>query len=93
MPLKLIDVLHSNMTSVIFHQVSCESPWLYFSIFNNRVPLSLLFRIVYKFHRSNFYATYYGQTKRYFKARIRKHLGILLLLGKNIKADDDSTVK
>ena len=38
-------------------------------------------------------ATYQGKTKRHFKVKMCKHLGISGLNGKRVKGDDDSAIK
>ena len=49
--------------------------------------------IVYKFKYGGFNATYYGKTKRHFKVRMCKHLGVSALIVKRVEGDNDSAVK
>ena len=49
--------------------------------------------IVYKFQCGSCKATFHGKTKRHFKVRMCKHLGISALTGKRVIGDDDSTIK
>ena len=46
-----------------------------------------------KFQCGSCNATYYRKTKRHFKVRMCKHLGISALTGKRVKVDDDSAIK
>ena len=50
-------------------------------------------RIAYKFQCDGFNATYCDKIKRRFKIKICAHLGILALIGKRVKGDDDSAIK
>ena len=43
--------------------------------------------IVYKFKCGGCNASYYGKTKRHFKARMCEHLGVFSLTGKRVKGD------
>ena len=46
--------------------------------------------LCYKFQCSSCNATYYGQTKRYFKVRVSEHMGVSLRTGKSIKSIKNS---
>ena len=60
---------------------------------SNKIPSFLHSGIVYKFQCGGCNATYYCKTKRHFKVRMCKHLGISALTGKRVKGDDDSAIK
>ena len=64
-----------------------------FFTFKDKIPSLLRSGIVYKFLCGSCNATYYGKTKRHFKVRMCKHLGISALTGKRVKGDDDSAIK
>ena len=64
-----------------------------FFTFKDKIPSVLCSGIVYKFQCDSCNATYYGKTKRHFKVRMCKHLGISALTGKGVKVDDDSVIK
>ena len=49
--------------------------------------------LCYKFQCSSCNATYYGKTKRHFKVRVSKHMGVSAHTGKNIKATKNSAVR
>ena len=61
--------------------------------FKDKIPSFLPSGIVYKFQCDSCSATYYGKTKRHFKVRMCKHLGISVLTGKRVKGDDDLAIK
>ena len=64
-----------------------------FFTFKDKILSFLRSGIVYKFHCGSCNAAYYGKTKRHFKVRMCKHLGISALTGKRVKGDDDSAIK
>ena len=51
-----------------------QTKWLF--TFKDKIPSFLCSAIVYKFQCGDCNAIYYGKTKRYFKVRMCKHLGI-----------------
>ena len=64
-----------------------------FFTFKDKISTFLHSGIVYKFQCGGCNATYYCKTKRHFKVRMCKHLGISALTGKRVKGDDDSAIK
>ena len=64
-----------------------------FFVFKDKIPSVLRSDIVYKFYCGSCNTTYYDKTKRYFKVRMCKHLGISALTGKRVKGDDDPAIK
>ena len=49
--------------------------------------------LCYKFQCSSCNATYYGETKRYFKVRVSEHMGVSPRTGKSIKSIKNSIVR
>ena len=60
-----------------------------FFTFRDKLPKMLLSGLVYQYKCGGCNATYYGKTKRHFKAWICEHLGISHLTGKNVKTDNN----
>ena len=77
--------------SDFFFQTKCKIS--NFFTFKDKIPSFLCSGIVYKFQCGSCNATYYGKTKRHFKVRMCKHLGISALTGKRVKGNDDSATK
>ena len=82
-------LLYCNIQFVL--QTKCKIS--IFFRFKDKVPSFLCSGIVYKFQCGSCNATYYGKTKRHFKVRMCKQLGISALTGKRVKGDDDSVIK
>ena len=53
-----------------------------FFTFKDKIPSFLRSGIVYKFHCGSWNATYYGKSKRHFKVRMCKQLGVSVLTGR-----------
>ena len=70
-----------NLKIVFMSSVRVKS----FSTFKDKLPKMLLSGLVYQYKCGGCNATYYGKTKRHFKGRICKHLGISHLTEKKVK--------
>ena len=70
----------SHCNSRIVFQIKCKL-------------INLRSGIVNKFKRGGCDASYYGKTKRHFKVRMCKHLGVSALTGKRVKGDNHSAKK
>ena len=70
-----------------------KSKLINFFTVKDKIPIFLRFGIVYKFKCRGCNATYYGKTKRQFKVRMCKHLGVSTLTGKRMKGENDSAIK
>ena len=62
-----------------------------FFTFKDKLTEILLSGLIYKYKCGACNATYYDKTKRHFKVRICKHLGISHLTGKKLKIDNKLT--
>ena len=60
-----------------------------FFTFNDKLPKMLLSGLVYQFKCGSCNATYYGNTKRYFKVQICQHLDISYLTEKIVKTGNN----
>ena len=60
-----------------------------FFTFKDKLPKMFLSGVVYQFKCGGCNATYYGKTKRHFKVRICKHLGISHLADKKVKTGNN----
>ena len=82
-------VHHCNFR-IVFHS-KCKL--INFFTFKDNIPVFLRSGFVYKFKCGDFSATYYGKTKRYFKARMCEHYGVCALTGKRMKTENVSAIK
>ena len=60
-----------------------------FFTFKDKLAKMLLSGLVYQYECGGCNATYYGKTKRHYKVRICKHLGISHLTEKKVKIDNN----
>ena len=74
----------------IAYQTKCKL--INFLRFIDKILAFELSGIVYKFQCGGYNATYYGKTKRYFKVKMREHLGVSAFTGKRVKGDNGSTI-
>ena len=81
----------SHCNSRIVFQIKCKL--INFITFKHKIPVFLRSGIVNKFKRGGCDASYYGKTKRHFKVRMCKHLGVSALTGKRVKGDNHSAKK
>ena len=75
----------------IVFQAKCKL--INFLTFKDKIPVFLRSGIVYKFKCGGCNATYYGKTKRHFKARMCEHFGVSALTGKRVTEGNDSPIK
>ena len=60
--------------------------------FKDKLPVSLLSGVVYRFTCDSCNAIYVGKTQRHLRVRIAEHIGVSALTGKSIKPEKDSAV-
>ena len=58
--------------------------------FKDKISKEMRSLLCYKFQCSSCNATYYGKTKRLFKVRVSKHMGVSARTGKNITSTKNS---
>ena len=61
--------------------------------FKDRISKEMCTLLCHKFQCSSYNATYYGKTKRHFKFRVSKHMGVSARTSKNIKSIKSSVVR
>ena len=82
-------LIHCNFWIVF--QTKCKL--INFFTFKDKIPVFLRSGIVYKFKCGGWNATYYGKTKRLFKARIYERFGVSVFTGKRVKGGNNSVIK
>ena len=80
---------HCNL-QIVF-QTKCKL--INFFTFKDKILVFLRSGIVYKLKCGAYNAIFYGKTKRHFKARMCKQLGVSALNRKRVKGDNDSAIK
>ena len=80
---------HCNLRIVF--QTKCKL--INFFTFKDKILVFLRSGIVYKLKCGAYNAIFYGKTKRHFKARMCKQLGVSALNRKRVKGDNDSAIK
>ena len=60
--------------------------------FKGKIPKGMYSLLFYKLQCSSCNAAYFSKTKRHFKVRVSKHIGVSARTGKNIKSTKNSVV-
>ena len=99
---KLLPSAKSTLEKTICDMLSCVSLKVVFRIknrlsskftFKDKISKEICSLLCYKFQCNSCNATYYGKTKRHFKAHVSEHVGVSAGTGKNIKCTKNSAVR